>query len=247
MGTSLLKGLSTSDKYTITACDIDADAREAVSPYVAKTTDDLDEANAADIVIIAVKPSVVDVILQELSLAADHTLVTIAAGVSTAHVSAHTDANVIRVMPNLAAETGNMAAAVTKDNLTDAVRSLLDEVGVYVEIPESQMDIATAVNGSGPAFVFYLIEAMQTAGINGGLSTEQARILAAQTFKGAAETVLRSEDTIAELIEAVCSPNGTTIEGMDVLWDSNADEAIIGAVSAAERRSSELATEYSNE
>ena len=109
------------------------------------------------------------------------------------------------------------------------------------------MDVSTAVNGSGPAFVFYLIDAMKEAAVDGGLEPEQAETLAAQTFKGAAETVLRDDRSVDELIDAVCSPKGTTIEGMDVLWDSDADEAVIDAVAAAEERSRELAEEFQDE
>jgi pyrroline-5-carboxylate reductase len=150
-------------------------------------------------------------------------------------------------MPNLAAETGNIAAAATATDLSDDVRAMLDSVGEFVEIDESLMDISTAVNGSGPAFVFYLIEAMKAAGVEGGLDPDQAETLAAQTFKGAAETVLRDERSVDELIDAVCSPNGTTIEGMEVLWDSDADTAVIEAVAAAERRSRELAEDFEHE
>ena len=130
---------------------------------------------------------------------------------------------------------------------TAPVTALLEEVGEYAEIEETQMDIATALNGSGPAFVFYLIGAMADAGVDSGLDEEQAETLAAQTFKGAAETVLQSEQSIDELIDAVCSPGGTTIEGMEVLWDSDADEAVIDAVAAAEARSRELAEAFDDE
>ncbi|NGM67957.1 pyrroline-5-carboxylate reductase [Natronolimnobius sp. AArcel1] len=247
MGASLLEGLSKTDDYTLTACDIDEDALAAVAPYCETTTTDLSVATEIGLVVIAVKPSVVSVLLEELELSAEQTLVTIAAGVSTDTVEKQTPATVVRVMPNLAARTQNMAAAVTADSVTDEVRAMLDAVGEFVEIDESQMDIATAVNGSGPAFVFYLLGAMQSAGVEAGLDDDDARTLAAQTFKGAAETVLRSDEAIDDLIDAVCSPNGTTIEGMDVLWDSDADEAVTDAVLAAERRSSELAEAYGDE
>jgi pyrroline-5-carboxylate reductase len=150
-------------------------------------------------------------------------------------------------MPNLAAETGDMAAAATEEGIDDDVRELLSAVGEFVEIDEGLMDISTAVNGSGPAFVFYLIDAMKEAGVEGGLDPEQAETLAAQTFKGAAETVLRDERTVDELIDGVGSPNGTTIEGMEVLWDSDADAAVIEAVAAAEERSRELAEDFQDE
>ncbi len=247
MGGALITGLSQAGTYTLTACDLDPDAREAVAAYSTETTDDITVAAGAEIVVIAVKPDIVETVLGELELDPDQTIVSIAAGVSTETIEPHTEATVVRVMPNLAAETGTMAAAVTGETIPDSVRTMLDDVGEYVEVEEAQMDIATAVNGSGPAFVFYLLGAMAHAGVERGLTDEEARTLAAQTFKGAAETVLRSEQSIEELIDAVCSPKGTTIEGMEVLWDSTADEAVADAVLAAERRSRELAGETDDE
>jgi pyrroline-5-carboxylate reductase len=247
MGGALLKGLSETGRYTLTACDLDPNARRAVSAYSSETTSDVDVASDADIVVVAVKPNLIEDLLGELELSSDQTLVSIAAGVSTDIIETHTEATVVRIMPNLAAETRNMAAAVTEDTVTDDVRMLLDDVGEYVEIDEAQMDVATAVNGSGPAFVFYLLRAMTEAGVESGLDEEKARTLAAQTFKGAAETVLQSERSLSDLIDAVCSPKGTTIEGMNTLWESDADKAIVDAVLAAERRSKELAQKRNDE
>ncbi|ADB61087.1 pyrroline-5-carboxylate reductase [Haloterrigena turkmenica DSM 5511] len=247
MGSALITGLWRAGNHTIVACDLDPDALARVEDYVERTTSDVSEATDADVVIVAVKPDIVDAVLDELDLSPDQTLLSIAAGVSTDYVEARTDANVVRIMPNLAAETGDMAAAVTGDEIPDEVRELLGDVGEFAEVDERQMDIATAVNGSGPAFVFYLIQAMAEAGIEGGLESDDAERLAAQTFKGAAETVLRSDRSTEELIDAVCSPNGTTIEGMEVLWDSDADAAVAAAVRAAEERAAELTAEFGNE
>jgi pyrroline-5-carboxylate reductase len=247
MGGALLKGLARTGTHHLTAIDLDPEALEAVRADATETTDDLAAAEASDVVFVAVKPDIVGAVLDGLDLSADQTLVTLAAGVSRDFVADRTDASVVRIMPNLAAETGNMAAAATAEGLTDEVRELLADVGEFVEVDEELMDIATAVNGSGPAFVFYLIDAMKQAGIDGGLDPEGAETLAAQTFKGAAETVLRDDRSVDELIDAVCSPKGTTIEGMEVLWDSDADEAVKAAVSAAENRSRELAEAFEDE
>ncbi|WP_081704328.1 pyrroline-5-carboxylate reductase [Natrinema sp. J7-1] len=247
MGSALIKGLWRAGNHTVIACDLDPDALESVADYVDRTTSDVSEAAESDVVVVAVKPDIVGAVLDDLDLTPEQTLLSIAAGVSTDYVDARTDANVVRIMPNLAAETRDMAAAVPAEGITDEVRTLLDDVGEFAEIDERQMDIATAVNGSGPAFVFYLIQAMAEAGIEGGLDEAHAETLAAQTFKGAAETVLRSDRDIEDLIDAVCSPNGTTIEGMDVLWDSDAKASVAEAVAAAEERSEELAAEFNDE
>ena len=108
-------------------------------------------------------------------------------------------------------------------------------------IDEDRMHVATALNGSGQAFVFYLIQAMQERAVEEGLDPDDARVLAAQTFEGAAETVQRSDRALDDLIDAVCSPGGTTIEGMDVLFDSDVDAVVGDALTAARRRSEELA------
>ena len=245
MGGALLQGLAESGDHRLVGCDIDPDARASVADYC-EPTDDLAVAAEADYVVLAIKPDSVADLLPALDLGGDQTLISIAAGVSTDYLADLTDADIVRLMPNLNAETRNMAAAVT-GAVDDTVRALLEEVGEYAEIDESAMDIATAVNGSGPAFVFYLIGAMQQAGVDGGLSDEQAETLAAQTFKGAAETVLRSEQSIEELIDAVCSEGGTTIEGMELLWDSDVEENVAAAVTAAEERSREMAAAFDDE
>ena len=246
MGGALLAGLAASGDHRLVGCDIDADARAAVADHCTETTDDLAVAAEADYVVLAVKPDSVSDILPALDLDDDQTLISIAAGVSTDYLADLTDAEIVRLMPNLNAETRNMAAAVT-GAVDDTVRALLEEVGEYAEIPESAMDIATAVNGSGPAFVFYLIGAMADAGVDSGLDDDQAERLAAQTFKGAAETVLNSEQSIDELIDAVCSEGGTTIEGMELLWDSDVDDEVAAAVHAAEDRSREMAAAFDDE
>jgi pyrroline-5-carboxylate reductase len=247
MGGAFIKGLAESTDHTVTACDVDTTVLETIEPYCDETTTDLAVAAEADVVVLALKPDLVGGILADLDLSADQTVLSIAAGVSTSVLKSKTDATVVRIMPNLAAEYGMMAAAVTESTVTDEIRAILDVVGEFVEVDESKMDIATAVNGSGPAFVFYLMDAMAKAGVDGGLSPEDARTLSAQTFKGAAETVLNSERSIEELIDAVCSPKGTTIEGMEVLWDSDVETEVGKAVAAAEERSKELARDADDE
>lgn len=247
LGGALIRGLSTSGDHAVTAYDIDEDALAAVASHCERTTTDLDVAAEADVVVVAVKPDVVGVVLTELDLSAGQTLVTAAAGVPVEFVEARTDASVVRVMPNLAAETRDMAAAVTWETADEDVRALLSELGEFVEIDEEYMDVATALNGSGPAFVFYFMQAMARGAEAEGLAPEEAEVLAAQTVKGAAETVLRADRSVDELIDAVCSPNGTTIEGMEVLWDSDLEDVVGDALAAAAERSRELAREVDHE
>lgn len=246
MGSALVRGLARAGHDGVIVYDIDPDAFDAVAGLNVETTTDIGEVAAADIVFLAVKPHLVGGVLEDLELAEPQTLVTIAAGVPTDFVAERTRARVIRLMPNLAAEWGSMAGAVTGP-VTEHVRELLEDLGAVVELEEELMDTATALNGSGPAFVFYLIQAMAVAGVAQGLDREDARTLAAQTFKGGAETVLRAEEPIEELIDAVCSPQGTTIEGMRVLRGSDVDETIGAALDAAQARADELAEEVNHE
>lgn len=247
LGSALIKGLSKSGTHTITACDVDSNALEAIEPYCQVTTTDIEEAAESEVVLIAVKPNSIEHVLEDIELSPDQTLITVAAGVSREFVAAQTNATVVRVMPNLAAETGSMAATVTGSEIGENVRNLLDDLGLFVVVDEDLMDVATALNGSGPAFVFYFIQAMKNAGIQAGLEAEQAEALTAQTFKGASEMVLQSEENVDDLIDAVCSPNGTTIEGMEVLWDSEVETTISEALFAATDRARELAETFDND
>ena len=247
MGAAIVKGLARAGTHEVRAADPDTDALAAVEADAAATSTDAADVTDTDIVFVAVKPHLVGDVVDSLALSSDQTLVTIAAGVPRSFVQARTDATVVRIMPNLAAETGDMAAAVAWDAYDESLAAVLDDLGSFVEIDEDLMDVATALNGSGPAFVFYLLKAMKEGAIAEGLNDEQAETLAVQTFVGAAETVRHDERSLEELIDAVCSPNGTTIEGMEVLWDSDADAAVADAVAAAEERSRELAEAFDDE
>ncbi len=243
LGSALIEGLTRAGGHEIVAYDHTPEPFSTLPPSVETTTDPADAATAP-IVILAVKPDDIVDAVSTLALDADQTLLSAAAGVPTKTIAAHTDATVMRFMPNLAAATNTMAAAVSGEVSDDAVETLLDDLGEFVEIDEQQMHTATALNGSGPAFVFYVIQALADAGVDAGLEPAAARTLAAQTVKGAAETVLHSEESLDDLIDAVCSPNGTTIEGMDVLWESAVDETLASALFAAEERSRELAGDH---
>jgi len=245
MGGAIVRGLA-GGEHRVTACDVEASVLEDLAAVADETTTDPARAAEAPIVVLAVGPDVVGDVLVDLDLSADQTVVSVAAGISIDYLDARTEAAVVRMMPNLAAEYGEMAAAVVPDP-DDDVATLLSDLGTVVTIEEEHMDLATAINGSGPAFVFYLIGAMADAGVEGGLDPADAQALAAQTFKGAAETVLRSEESVEELIDAVATEGGTTIEGMAVLWDSDVDDVLGETVAATEARSAEITAEVGDE
>lgn len=239
LGRAVIRGLSKAGGHTITACDLDDEALAAVESDVDRTTNDVQDAASSSVVVLAVKPQNVSPVLDELEMEPSGTILTFAAAVPTEFVEARTGATVVRGMPNLAVEYGSMACAVTEFE-DDDVRAILEDLGKYEEVDESLMDIATALNGSGPAFVFYLIDLLASAGVERGFEEEEAAQLTAQTFKGAAEIAMNSERSLEELVDAVSSEGGTTIEGMEVLWDSDVEDALDRALNAAEDRSREI-------
>ncbi|MFP4633287.1 MAG: pyrroline-5-carboxylate reductase [Halobacteriales archaeon] len=248
LGGAVIRGLAGTSEYDVFGCDKDEDRLQEVAEHCTETTTDAASiVDEVDVVALAVKPDVVGAVLDGLSLD-DQVVVSFAAAVPLGFLGRHTDARVVRVMPNLAAEYREMAAAVSPPGeVPDVAARMLDALGTYVEIDESEMDVATAVNGSGPAFVFYLIDAMTSAGVEGGLTESEAERLVVQTFRGAAEIVEGDERSIDELIDAVCSPGGTTIEGMEVLRGSTVAEDVGDAVAAAERRSEEISREVARQ
>ncbi len=207
----------------------------------------LAEPVSAEGAVIAVKPNDVADTCRTLADLDVRRVLSIAAGVTTAALSeslGHGIA-VVRAMPNTPAlvRTGASAiaagATATSADL-DWASSILEEVGVVVRVEESDLDIVTGLSGSGPAYVFLLVENLILAGVAGGLSPEMAELLATQTLLGAATLLHESEDDAAALREAVTSPGGTTAAGLRVLGEAGVPAAIVDAVLAAAERSREL-------
>ncbi len=202
----------------------------------------------SDIIIIAVKPQIVPTVLKEIrSTIKDHLIISIAAGVTidTYEKSLPKGTRVIRVMPNIAATVKAAASAicsgsaVTKDD--EAVASeIFDAIGRSVILPEYLMDAVTGLSGSGPAYIFMIIEALADGGVHEGLDRNTARLLAAQTVLGAAKMVLEDKVHTGELRDMVTSPGGTTIRGLRVLEDHGVRIAMMDAVIEACERSREL-------
>jgi pyrroline-5-carboxylate reductase len=216
---------------------------------VTTTSENADAAAHAQILVLAVKPQVMDVALASIrdALPNDALTISIAAGVSCRTIEAGLGAaaRVVRTMPNTpalvsAAATGIARGARATDDDVRMTRKLFESVGTAVEVPESLLDAVTGLSGSGPAYVFQFIEALSDAGVKNGLSRAAALALAAQTVKGAAEMVLATGKHPAELKDMVTSPGGTTIAGVAVLERGAFRAAVIDAVSAATERSKEL-------
>lgn len=202
----------------------------------------------ADIIILAVKPGIVLSALREAAdgLGPGQTVISIAAGVTLRSLeSAAGDAAVVRVMPNTPALVGEGASAVcpgTKAGRADVERALavFRSVGRAVEVPEPMMDAVTGLSGSGPAYMFVILEALSDAGVRMGLPRKVASLLAAQTMLGAAKMLLESGQHPGELKDMVTTPAGTTIEGLYALESSGLRGALMEAVEAATERSREI-------
>lgn len=203
----------------------------------------------AEIVFLCVKPQKMEEALLSIKSAASYEklFITIAAGISTGFIQKTLGGNykVIRIMPNTPLLIGMGAAAlaykppVTKDE-AQTIESIFGSLGVVEIIDESKMSAITAVNGSGPAYIYYVIEAMQRYALSQGIDEEQANQLICATVIGSANMILQSEEKPVELIKKVTSPGGTTLEAMKVFESNKMDHIIIEAMEHCAKRADEL-------
>ncbi|WAA66892.1 pyrroline-5-carboxylate reductase [Microbacterium oxydans] len=207
-------------------------------------------AAAARIVLVGVKPAMVPDLLREIAphLAADAIVVSVAAGVTlqTFAEVLGADARVIRSMPNTPSTvrkgvTGLAAGAAVSDDDLALVRRLFETVGAVVEVPESQIDALSTISGSGPAYVYLLIEEFTKAAVGMGFDEADARLMVEQTFIGATALLDASGEDPAELRRRVTSPKGTTERAVAVLQDAHLDRTFADAAAAALARARELA------
>jgi len=208
-----------------------------------------DAAAFARTILLAVKPQDIDIVLDELGKYIDeqHVVISVAAGVTTARIERGLgkDVPVVRCMPNTPALFDQAMTAVaggahaTEENVVLA-ESLLAAVGKVVRVPESQLDAVTALSGSGPAYFFFLVEAMIDAGILLGLPRALAAELIVQTAVGAAVMLRDSGEHPVQLREAVTSPGGTTIAAIRELENHGVRAALLAAIEAACERSRQL-------
>jgi len=200
-------------------------------------------------VLLAVKPQMMDDVLEGIadSTRPDAVIISIAAGVPTARLDAALGGKgrIVRVMPNTPMLVGAGVSALCPGPRADDedmtwVEALLSASGRVLRVDESDMDAVTAVSGSGPAYFFYLAEAMITAGIEEGLSPAAAALLAGATCRGAGEMLLGSDESAGELRAKVTSPGGTTQRAIETMDAENVQVALTRAVRAAAERSREL-------
>lgn len=248
---ALIAGLVSNDNYEIAGYDKDPSALQAISSeFGIASKHSLHElALSAEILILAVKPYQIEEVLDELSdvLRADQLLVSVAAGITSEFIRtrSHEDMHVIRVMPNTPAFVGEGMTAIsggkraTAEDIKQA-KHIFSSIGKVLVLDENQMDAATAVSGSGPAYMFHLIASIAEGGKQCGLSAEDAVTLSAQTMLGAAKLVLESGTKPDDLIKQVTTPGGTTEAGLSRMDAHNVRQAMIDTVKAAAERSVEL-------
>jgi pyrroline-5-carboxylate reductase len=209
----------------------------------------IEAVHASDIILLCVKPQVMDKVLEEIAPAADMSklVISIAAGVTVARIEKALAGNprVVRVMPNtpalvLAGAAGLAAGTGATDDDMAVAKEIFGAVGRAVIVDEKLMDAVTGLSGSGPAYVFTFIEALSDAGVKAGLPRQTALELSAQTVFGAAKMAIETREHPAKLRDMVTSPGGTTIAGMHEIEKGKLRATLMSAVEAATKRSREL-------
>jgi pyrroline-5-carboxylate reductase len=213
------------------------------------TTDNRELAGAVEILVLAVKPQILDRVLLEVAghIAPGTLVISLAAGISTAAIERRLaqTARVIRSMPNTPALVGAGATAIARgshagDDDLALAKLMFDSVGITVVLEEGQLDAVTGLSGSGPAYIFLILEAMADAGVKVGLSRRTAQRLAAQTVMGSAKMLLDTDGHPGQLKDMVTSPGGTAIAGLHTLEQGGLRTTLINAVEAATVRAREL-------
>ncbi|WP_169713737.1 pyrroline-5-carboxylate reductase [Paludifilum halophilum] len=205
----------------------------------------------ANTIILAVKPKDMDQVLKQYKddIRPGQRVISVAAGISTSFIEERLPrgTTVIRAMPNTSSMIGRSATALcggayaTEEDLNSA-SATFSSIGSVVRVEEKDMDAVTGLSGSGPAYIYYLVEGLERAGVNAGLSHPVARQLTLQTLVGAAHMLLETGEDPAQLRHKVTSPGGTTMAGVQSLADHDFHQTLITAVKRAQKRSKELAS-----
>ena len=274
MGEALVKGLIGSKAAAPSQIRVSARRPERVAElcklYSVEGGTNAEVARQSDVIVLAVKPQILDQVLRQIApdVSHDKLIISVAAGVPIVAIERrlHTPANasaagsgpspakpapprIVRAMPNTPATVGAGATAIAlSEHATEAdlltARTIFDSVGLTVLLEEAQLDAVTGLSGSGPAYIFLIIEALSDAGVKVGLSRRASMQLAAQTVLGSAKLLIESGQHPGMLKDGVTSPGGTAIAGLHTLEAGGLRNVLMNAVEAATRRSRELGEEF---
>ncbi len=257
MAEAMIKGLTSSgiiaaDNIYVTNARDKAKLLGMQQRYQVQPTDIQTGCRQAQVIILAVKPAAIVPVCQEIAplLTAQHTVISVAAGVTTLMIEQALQAEipVVRAMPNTSSAigrsaTGICAGAYATEATMDIAETIFATTGNVVVVDERQMDAVTAISGSGPAYIYYLIEGMEQAAIRLGLSADDARKLVLQTVSGAVQMVIDTAEEPAELRRKVTSPNGTTEAGLRYLEQHDFHGLLEKMASKAASRAEEMRKE----
>jgi len=254
MGEALIDGLihsRSSVPENIICSDIRSDklklARENYG--ITSKTNNTDVVKLSDIIIYAIKPQIMTKILKETNdyLDSSKIIISIAAGVPLSYIESclNKELRLIRVMPNIAASVKEGASAIAPGshvlkNDLQVAKAIFDSVGKSVIIEESLMDAITGLSGSGPAYIFLIVDALADAGVKMGLARDDSLFLSSQTVLGAAKLLIETKEHPGQLKDKVTSPGGTAIAGLHTLEQGGLRTTLINAVEAATNRAKEL-------
>lgn len=240
----------TSDQIIVTNKENEERLEELQEKYGVITTQDKKFAlHETDLVVLATKPYDLELAIEDIKphIQQDQLIVSVIAGICTDFIVERLAQNiaVIRSMPNTSATIGYSATAITKgkyatDEHINIAKEVFSAIGTVSIVEEDQMHIVTGISGSGPAYVYYLVEAMEKAAVEHGLDQAVAKQLITQTVIGAGNMLKHTTESVSTLRENVTSPNGTTAAGLDTLADFNFQQAVTSCVENATKRSREL-------
>lgn len=257
MASALIKGLLKSELYgedQLAASDKDSEKLKSVSERFGSKDypSNMELVRESSIIVLAVKPFIIRDVLEEVKdyLRDDHLIISIAAGIPLRmiHSIIERDMPLIRVMPNTPALIQQGVSALAAGKMAtpehmETAREIFEAVGKSVVVTEEMMDAVTAVSGSGPGYVFRIMESFVEAGESLGFDRETALLLVVRTFLGAAQLAAESELSLSQLREMVVTPGGTTAAGITFFEENGLENAIRGGVEAARNKSVELGKE----
>lgn len=258
MASAIIGGLTSNQFPAKNICVIEPDATKRATletRFGIQASDQLESVSRSDVLVLAVKPQQLRAVCQSLNTSPEQLVISIAAGIRAIDIARWLKGHqaVIRVMPNTPAQIqAGVSALFAMQNVSEAQRKIAENIlaavgkTLWVE-DEKAMDAVTAISGSGPAYVFYMIEALEAAAVKLGLSPENARILALETFAGASKLASLSDTDVTTLRAQVTSKGGTTEQGILVMESANIKDIMYQTAKAAAEKSVILGNALGND